>query len=337
MPANKDFSRRLQILDDCLRRRQRHWTIAALLEEVNRRLEEQFGKSISQRSLYDDIKALNLEYDAPIEKYKHDGETCYRYADPHFSIYKIPVSPEDITTIRDAINLLSQVNGLPIAAELAEVLGRLENTVYTNIEGRHTLIQFEQNGLAHGNQHVHNLFEAIKGKTVLRILYQPFGKEAKEHIVHPYLLKEFRNRWFLLGRIDERDDVTNFALDRIRSFKPILKHPYRENDVFNPDTYFDAVIGVTLPDGAQPEEIILRASAKLWPYLQTKPLHPSQTIIKEYKDGSVRLSLRLVPNYELRMALMSMGPGVVVESPEGLRGEMRGLYERGKDQYNSKR
>jgi predicted DNA-binding transcriptional regulator YafY len=329
MPANKDFSRRLHILDDCLRRRQRHWTISVLLEEVNRRLAEQFGKGISQRSLYDDLKALNLEYDAPIEKYKQGGETCYRYADPNFSIYKIPVSQEDIATLRDAIDLLSQVNGFPIASELAEVLGRLENTVYTNIEGRHALIQFEQNGLAHGNQHVHNLFEAIKGKTVLRIEYQPFGKESKEHIVHPYLLKEFRNRWFLLGRIDGREDVTNFALDRMRKIKPLLKHPYQENDVFDPDTYFDAVIGVTLPDGAQPEEIILRASAQLWPYLQTKPLHPSQTIVKEYKDGSVKLSLRLVPNYELRMALMSMGPGVVVESPEGLRGEMRELYEKG--------
>ena len=334
MPANKDFLRRIIIIDQCLRRRQRNWTVAALLDEVNRKLEENFGKSVSQRTLYDDLKSLNLEFDAPIETYRSGRQTCYRYADPQFSITRLPVKQEDIDTIRDAIDLLSQVNGFPIAAELSGVLGRLENTIYTNIEGRHALIQFEQNGLATGNQHVHNIFEAIKGKTVLQISYQPFGKEAKEHIVHPYLLKEFRNRWFLVGRIEGKAQVTTFALDRMRKIRP-TRQAFVENDLFDPDTYFESVIGVTLPNGAQPEDIVLRASAQVWPYLQTKPLHASQTILRTYKDGSVKLSLRLVCNYELRMALMSMGPGVVVEAPEGLRGEMREVYERGFLEYSN--
>ena len=49
MPANKDFQRRIEILDECLRRRQRQWTIQGLLEEVNRKLAESFGKSIGLR------------------------------------------------------------------------------------------------------------------------------------------------------------------------------------------------------------------------------------------------------------------------------------------------
>lgn len=302
------------------------------MEEVNRRLSEQFGKSVSQRTLYDDIKTLNQEFDAPIESYKVGRQTCYRYTDPHFSIRNLPVKQEDIDYLKDAIEILSQVNGFPFAEEMRGVVNRLENTVATNIRGRSSIIQFEQNHQVMGTQHVYDLFEAIKGKTVMRIWYQPFGRELREHLVHPYLLKEFRNRWFLLGRINGRQDVTNLALDRMQKIKP-TREVFVENDVFDPETYFDAVIGVTLPNGAQPETVVIRASAQVWPYLQTKPLHPSQTIIRAYKDGSVKLSLCLVPNYELRMALMSMGPGVVVEAPEGLRGEMRGLYEEGSKKY----
>ena len=203
----------------------------------------------------------------------------------------------------------------------------------TNIEGRLGIIQFEHHVRAAGTERLQDLFEAIKGKTVLRITYQPFGKEEREHIIHPYLLKEFRNRWFLLGRIDGHAFVTNLALDRMKKVKPILRHAYVENNVFDPDAYFDHLIGVTWPDGAQPETITLRVSAAIYPYIHTKPIHHSQTVVREYRDGSRRITLRLVNNYELRMALMSMGPGVVVEGPEELRKTMVEMYREGLKHY----
>ena len=246
MPANKDFQRRIEILDECLRRRQRQWTIQCLLEEVNRKLNESFGKGIGQRSLYDDLKYLNLEMDAPIEKYKDGKKTCYRYADPDFSIRNIPVKQEEIMLMRDAIELLSQVGGFQIAEEMLAVVNRLENTVATNIHGRHAIIQFEKNGMAAGTQWLTDLFEAVKEKTVLKISYQPFGKDVQDHIFHPYLLKEYRNRWFLIGRIGEKGVITNLALDRILKLKP-LRETLKENDLFNPDSYYDALIGVSWP------------------------------------------------------------------------------------------
>jgi predicted DNA-binding transcriptional regulator YafY len=335
MPLNKAFALRIQIIDDCLRRRQRTWSMEDLLEEVNNKLSGQSGKAVSIRTIYGDVKAMTLDMDAPIESFKQGSKTCYRYADPNYSIRKLPVQQEDIQTLRDAIELLTQVKGFPIADELRGVVERLENTVSTNIEGRHGIIQFEHHVRAAGTERLQDLFEAIKGKTVLRIQYQPFGKEAREHIIHPYLLKEFRNRWFLLGRIDGHSFVTNLALDRIQKVKPILRHAYIENNVFDPDAYFDNLIGVTWPEGAQPETITLRVSAALFPYIHTKPIHHSQTVVREFRDGSRRIRLCIVNNYELRMALMSMGPRVVVEKPVGLRKTMGEMYKEGLRHYET--
>jgi hypothetical protein len=115
----------------------------------------------------------------------------------------------------------------------------------------------------------------------------------------------------------------------MQKVKPILRHAYVENDVFDPDAYFDNLIGVTWPEGAQPETITLRVSAAIYPYIHTKPIHHSQTMVREFRDGSRRITLCLVNNYELRMALMSMGPGVVVEGPEILRFELSKIYMQG--------
>ena len=279
-------------------------------------------------SLYDDLKYLNLEMDAPIEKYKDGKKTCYRYADPDFSIRNIPVKQEEITLMRDAIELLSQVGGFQIAEEMLAVVNRLENTVATNIHGRNAIIQFEKNGMTAGTQWLTDLFEAVKEKTVLKISYQPFGKETTDHIFHPYLLKEFRNRWFLIGRIGDKPLITNFALDRILKLKP-TRETFRENDLFNPDTYYDALIGVSWPENATPETVSITVSAALYPYIQTKPIHSSQRLVKERKDGRRTLEFFLVNNHELRSQLLGLGPGLVVEKPESLREQMKELYAQG--------
>jgi predicted DNA-binding transcriptional regulator YafY len=74
--------------------------------------------------------------------------------------------------------------------------------------------------------------------------------EPTEKIVHPYLLKEFRNRWFLLGREGDATRVTNYALDRIKKIKP-SNEQYLDNDLFNAFQYFNHLIGVSVPEGGE--------------------------------------------------------------------------------------
>jgi hypothetical protein len=55
MPYNKDFTRRIEILDECLRRRQKKWFIEDLLEALNEKLDDRFDKKVSKRTLYSDL------------------------------------------------------------------------------------------------------------------------------------------------------------------------------------------------------------------------------------------------------------------------------------------
>lgn len=81
-------------------------------------------------------------------------------------------------------------------------------------------MQFEKHTTALGTGYIDKIFDAIKGKTALRITYQSFKALVPEQCVfHPYLLKEYRNRWFVIGRKENTASVTILALDRIREVK----------------------------------------------------------------------------------------------------------------------
>ncbi|MCG7856699.1 WYL domain-containing protein [Flavihumibacter sediminis] len=332
MPLNKSFQRRIEVLDACFRRRQRVWTIDTLLQEVNEKLEGMGSSKISRRSLYDDLKELTLAYDAPVEKYPNGKQTCYRYSNPDFSIRNLPLKQEEVGYLRDALDILRQVQGFQLTQELEAVIGKLENTLATSVEKRHRIIQFEIETLATGRHWLDDIFQAVKEQTVLNIRYKPFHKEAEDFLFHPYLLKEYRNRWFVIGCKGDHQSLTTLALDRIEKLKASAD-AYKENTVLDPDTYFESLVGVTIPKGGQAEKVLIRVHPDLAPYVLTKPIHASQKLVKTGAKGDVNLELFVVNNYELRSVLLGLGPRLKVLEPETLRDQMKAMYEEGLAAY----
>lgn len=81
---------------------------------------------------------------------------------------------------------------------------------------------------------------------VLRIKYQSFkARQASEIVCHPFILKEFNNRWFLVGKTSAKKPVLTFALDRIIEIDYDTSIPYLDEN-FNGDTFYKDVIGVTV-------------------------------------------------------------------------------------------
>ena len=166
-----------------------------------------------------------------------------------------------------------------------------------------------------GLELLNSLYNYIANKQTLRIMYQSFNaKEANEYILYPYLLKEYRNRWFLFGSVKKDLVLYNLALDRMVSIEPI-EEPFRENPKFDSEKFFDDVIGVSKNIDNKPRTIKFWASREQSKYIQTKPLHHSQQLIRENKDGSCIFQISVVINFELYSVLMSYGPGVRVISP----------------------
>lgn len=326
MPQNKDFALRIEILDECLRNRYRKWTLQTLIDAVNEKLQEQYGKDASKRTIQDDLKFMKEEKGAPIERRKDGTTTYFYYTDTNFSIKNLPIKEEEINLLNDAINILRQVSDFKILEDVDEIVQKLQNKIKTNVTGSASIIQFEKHTEAAGTGFIDNIFTAIKEKTPLRIKYHSFkAAQPEECILHPYLLKEYRNRWFVIGRKNTSDAFSNLALDRIKDLKNSSVE-YVENNLFNPDTYFNNLIGVTVPEGVVVQDIDISVSEQQAPYVKTKPIHHTQVILQEYPDGKILIRLYLIANYELQSVLLGYGADIEVIKPDSLRETMKTIF-----------
>ena len=314
MPDTLKPGLRVEILDELLNRR---WTGIELLKQVNERLLSRDERPIDNRTLLRDLKYLLEKRHAPLHRPKDGGK--YYYYTEKFSLKDIPLDSDELSSLKQAVSILKKVENFQLTKELDLIIGKLENRIHTNIPDNNSVVQFEDHTHAKGSNWFSELFDAIRESTTITVTYQPYNQsKPQEYIVHPYLLKEYRNRWFLLGRNDKSTRILTLGLDRIKRIK-VSKETFLENDLFHPDAIFDKVIGVSIDYNSKPEEIILNIKPVSVPHVESKPIHKHQELLKRHKDGSITIKLNLIINYELKATLLGFGDGLEVISPPLLR------------------
>ena len=325
MPANKNVLIKYKTIDNCLRNKYCRWTIDNLVDACSDALYDMEGitKGVSLRTIQADLQTMRsdkLGYNAPIEVY--DGK-YYRYADPEYSIFDMPLSENDYEVMKEAVEMLKQLEEFDHFSEMADVVGRLQDKLSISQSNRKPIIHFDSVPNLKGLKLLNPLYNYIASKQPLRIMYQSFNaKEPSEYILYPYLLKEYRNRWFLFGSVKKDLVLYNLALDRIVSVEP-LDIPFKDNPEFDSEHFFDDVIGVSKNIHNTPRTIKFWASEEQSKYIKTKPLHHSQRLIKQNEDGSCIFKISVVINFELYSVLMSYGPGVRVIYPRQAVSYMR--------------
>jgi predicted DNA-binding transcriptional regulator YafY len=214
--------------------------------------------------------------------------------------------------------MLCRYRGLPSTAWLEEVITSLEYRFDLKVN-RKTLVSFEQNSELKGLEHLSSLIDATMEQQALDIIYRSYRGKERTYAISPYYIKQYNGRWFLFGLDNATSRLMNLALDRIVSFKQ-SSEPYVPNTDFDFDTYFDDIIGVTVPNAdVKKETIELRFAEDRYPYVVSKPIHPSQKVI----DPQTHIvSISVKPNRELYQRLFSFIPDVEVLSPEWLRKEI---------------
>jgi predicted DNA-binding transcriptional regulator YafY len=325
MPVNRNALIRYRTIDKCLQNRRRKWTIDNLLDACSDALYEYEGidTSISMRTIRLDLNAMRsdkLGYNAPIIV---TGKKYYSYEDPAYSIANIPLTPQDLGILQEVSHLLQQFKGFSHFNEVTEIVSRLEDKIYSEQQQQPPVIDFEKNELLTGLDWLDILHKAIIAQTTLQLTYQSFkARTAADIVFYPYLLKEYRNRWFILGKSRKGNEVLTFALDRIQNIIPLPGEPYRLHKNFDPQTYFSDIIGVTRNAADKPTHITFIANHYQAPYIKTKPIHPSQKIKEENKEGII-FSIDVIPNFELERELISFGEGLKVLSPPSLVRNMK--------------
>ncbi|BAO75725.1 helix-turn-helix transcriptional regulator [Winogradskyella sp. PG-2] len=321
MPINKNALIRYKTIDKCLQNQYRQWTLNDLIEACSDALYEYEGKDIdvSKRTVQLDIQMMRSEklgYNAPIVVY---DRKYYKYDEDDFSIVNIPVTDKDVKIMNEAIQVLRQFKDFSLFKEMDGVLQRLEDSVYSSQKDKRAIIHLDKNEQLKGLEYIDVIYAAIQNKKVIDVLYQSFrARQASTMTVHPQLLKEFNNRWFLLA--SHKGKYITLALDRMSKIIDSEAIDYVDHNI-NGDDYYKDVVGVTVSN-SRPQRIEFWIDKYNAPYVITKPFHSSQRIIKHTEDGII-FNVLVQINFEFERLILGFGESIKVIKPIKLRERMQ--------------
>ncbi len=337
MAINKLALIRYKTIDDCLRNRYKKWTLEDLIEKVSETLYELEGitSGVSKRTIQADIQLMRsdkLGYNAPIIV---KDKRFYVYEDASYSITKAPINNADVDKMKEIVGVLKQFNAFNYFDEMSDMIARLENNLYKSTHQGDNYIQLESNNQLKGMEYIPKLYQAILNKSALLIEYKSFkAQQSQNSIYYPYLLKEYRNRWFLIVKAKKGGALFNLALDRIIEFQELPNEPFVIHNGIDFERYYSDLIGVTKNSNDRPHKVVLEFDNRNAPYVVTKPLHHTQELIA-VKEKTTIFRIDVVLNYELEREILGFGECVKVLGPKILAQRIKrrilaatGLYEK---------
>ena len=333
MATNKHAMIRYQALDRCFSNRYKRYYIEDLVEECNKAIYEFTGslEGVKKRTIFSDISYMESPqgWNAPIKRV-YEGKRCYYvYEEENFSINNKDLSEAELETIDEALVMLNRFKGVEgfdwvdeFVTNFEDKLGRKKNEV--------PVIGYQKNPFLKGIENLSVIYNYIVNRQVLKITYEHFVKGKMVHVVHPYYLKEYNNRWFLFGITEQkRDFLISLPLDRMVDIEP-MHIEYIPNKDFNFEEYFEDVVGVSVPMSGTPDKVVLKFEKSRFPYVETKPLHPSQRIID--KDECI-VQIEVHQNSELNSLIFSFGDQVEVLAPDSLRNQFKAKINKLSEKY----
>jgi predicted DNA-binding transcriptional regulator YafY len=335
MAINKLALIRYKTIDDCLKNRFRKWTLDDLIEKVAATLYELEGitTGVSKRTIQADIQLMRsdkLGYNAPIIV---KDRRFYLYEDTAYSITKVPINNTDVDKMKEIVGVLKQFTAFNYFDDMSDMIARLENNLNKSTKQSGNHIQLESNKLVKGLSCIPPLYQAILNKQALLIEYKSFkALQSQQGIYYPYLLKEYRNRWFLIAKAKKKNGLLTLALDRIIEFQELPNEEFITYQGIDFDRYFDDLLGVTKSENDRAQKVILEFDNAHAPYVITKPIHQSQTIISKNEKGTV-FRIDVVLNFELEREILGFGESVKVLSPRLLVNKIKRRLAMASSQY----
>lgn len=334
MPNSKNADVRIKVIDRCLSDKSRMYSTAEIMKQCNKELENRgFAPITALNSIRNDMRQIEKNYpDGTIQEIREGKNIYYHYEDSNFSIFSPPLKSEEVVQLTQMLGILKRFKGMPQFDWLADVTERLGASLKIDMESADEIVGFDENLDLVGIEHFTPLFNAIIDKRPLQLTYKSFRQEEKSKIiVHPYYLKQYNKRWFLLAWDSEKNYLANFALDRISAIKDaknIAFVPTKEDF----SEYFEDMIGVSKDTRTEPQLVKLWVSPVSWPYVKTKPLNGTQKDRKA-EDGGRIVTINVYLNYELEQLILSFGENMKVIEPIELKERIQQRLNRAIENY----
>jgi predicted DNA-binding transcriptional regulator YafY len=337
MPVNKDALIRYRVINRRLKNKYKEYPT---LRELIDACEEALGKPLSVRTIQADIQAMrydsDLGYNAPISYDAKIGG--YKYTDDKYSIDNIPLNQEDLDTLEFATKVLDQFKNVEILKPFTGVIEKIASSYKISRQIEETkqkdFIEFESAPLASGTEFINPILKSIKEQKEINLEYQSFKDDsAKTYELHPYLLKEYKNRWYLVAWNDSKSSINTFGLDRILNITEGDRY-FQFYKGFDPNDFFKDAFGITAPQKLNVKKIHLKFNSDQGKYIKSQPLHHSQKIIKEDKKGLL-IEINVMISYELKSQMLSYGSSVEVIKPKSLKNEISDEIKKMRKLYSS--
>ena len=344
MPLNKNFQKRITILDECFSSPTGQFTLEKLIEVIGDKLD----MSISRKTIQNDISYIKetienknsarIDFDkfpVFITKLFVGREKVFKYSSPDFALGNQLLSKTDQEQLEETLAILSRYRNREDFFWLDEMFPRIKSAFNIVHEDYNGLISYQSNRDYSGESWVGKIYNQLIRKKIVVIEYKSF-KEVKATLrrIHPYHLKQYNNRWFLFGWEESKNytGITNLALDRFINISETIEDII-PNDVDWAD-YFDDMIGVSRPNNKDLVELKLRFSVKRIPYVITKPIHGASQLLDKTDPEKRTIILNLLPNNEMYQTLLSFGDDVEIIGPVEVRDAMKEITNKMNQFYN---
>lgn len=310
---------------------------SATLDDLREACEDALDiRPLGQRTIEGDIYDMRydskLGFEAPIV---YDRSlNAYRYDRDDYSIDGVPLDREELHAIKFAASILEQYKSISYLEEFQGAVQKIVDTINVHrMQEDYDLsfIDLEKSSLVRGTEYLEPLIECIKERRVIQLTYRKFiSEEPAEYELHPHLLKEYGNRWYLIAYSDVEKEFRIFGLERIQDIRELEGKVYLRKSI-DSESFFKNSVGITKLN-EDPSEIVVAFSEHQARYLATQPIHDSQALIGE-KNGRLHFQFTIVPTFEFTAKLLGWGSEVEVISPPWYREKVASLLKNTAEQY----
>ena len=162
------------------------------------------------------------------------------------------------------------------------------------------------------------VIQAMRENKILDLHYQSYERDIPTiHLLHPYAVKLFKQRWYVIGLSEKKDRILIFAMDRIQELI-ITNQKFRYPKEFNIHDYYRDSFGIIIDDITVAQRIRLKVMNNQAYYFRSLPLHLSQKEIETLSEYSI-FEYWLKPTYDFEQEILSHREDVEVLEPAQLR------------------
>lgn len=212
-------------------------------------------------------------------------------------------------------------------------LSNLLNKSMTLEKDTHKYLSLDETSLVKNFQYFDKILEAIKSRKEISFQHTSFyhteRSAPKTHIIKPHLLKEYQNRWYVVGETDNGFRV--YGLDRIKGLRVMDNKPFI-NKTEEANEKLLHTVGLNFSD-YEPTRIILRFHLSQKPYLESLKLHRSQKELQDGLEDFYTIKLFVSYNFELKQQLLKYGSLLEVLEPNWVREDIRKELQNAIEKY----